>query len=321
MCTEDEAARLVRSLVSAGVDTTVNGIGHLMLALASFPSEYAKLRAHPALAKRALDEGLRWDATVQIFFPTTTRDVEIGGAVIPARAKVLLFLTAANRDPRRWSNPDRFDLDRSASGHVGFGFGIHQCLGQMVARLKAELVLDALIPRVKSICLAAAPVRRLNNTLHALASPFVATSLLTGGPAALPARLSRVGRDRGWVHRARRGIGRVRGGRLELPQGRACERHPEVDATAVEAAVRTGALLRVRPKAMTVAVILAGLFPLLIGVGTGSEVMNRIPSTDDRQRVHGPLLSMLVVAAAYLLLQRRRLEAHRATHTIEERER
>ena len=170
MCTEDEAARLVRSLLSAGVDTTVNGIGHLMLALASFPGEYAKLRADPALAKRALDESLRWDATVQTFFRTTTRDVEIGDAAIPAGAKVLLFLAAANRDPRRWSDPDRFDLDRRASGHVGFGFGVHQCLGQMVARLEAELVLDALIPRVKSIHLAGAPVRRLNNTLHALAS-------------------------------------------------------------------------------------------------------------------------------------------------------
>jgi cytochrome P450 len=169
-CSEAEAERLVRSLLSAGVDTTVNGIGIMMLAFASFPEQWAKLRAEPKLARRALDESLRWDSTVQTFFRTTTRVVDVAGATIPEGAKVLLFLAAANRDPRRWDDPERFDLGRATSGHVGFGHGIHQCLGQMVARLEAELVLEALIPRVAEIRLDGAPVRRLNNTLHALAS-------------------------------------------------------------------------------------------------------------------------------------------------------
>ncbi|MEG3178873.1 cytochrome P450 [Sphingomonas sp. RB3P16] len=169
-CSVEEAARLVRSLLSAGVDTTVNGIGILMLALTSSPGEWAKLRARPELGRRALDESLRWDSTVQTFFRTTTRDVAIGGTVIPRDAKVVLFLAAANRDPRRWDAPDRFDLDRMTSGHVGFGFGIHQCLGQMVARMEAEVLIEAMIPRFAAIHLAGAPVRRLNNTLHALAS-------------------------------------------------------------------------------------------------------------------------------------------------------
>ena len=94
----------------------------------------------------------------------------IDGTTIPEGSKVLLFLAAANRDPRRWDDPERFDIDRSASGHVGFGFGIHQCLGQMVARLEAELVLGALLSRVRRIRLAGPPERRLNNTLHAIAS-------------------------------------------------------------------------------------------------------------------------------------------------------
>ena len=64
---------------------------------------------------------------------------------------MVLFLAAANRDPRKWDEPERFDLMRQTSGHVGFGFGIHQCLGQMVARLEGELVLEALLPRIKSI--------------------------------------------------------------------------------------------------------------------------------------------------------------------------
>lgn len=169
-CTQDEAERLVRSFLSAGVDTTVNGIGHMMLAFASAPEQWERLRADPSLTKRAFEESLRWDSTVLTFFRTTTRDVAVEDTTIPEGSKVLLFLSAANRDPRKWDAPERFDITRSVSGHVGFGFGIHQCLGQMVARMEAELVLEALIPRVRSIRLAGEPRHRLNNTLRALES-------------------------------------------------------------------------------------------------------------------------------------------------------
>ncbi len=169
-CSEEEAERLVRSFISAGVDTTVNGIGNMMLAFATSPQEWLRLREDPGLTKRAFEESLRWDSTVQIFFRTTTREVEVAGVIVPPASKVLLFLAAANRDPRRWQDPERFDITRSASGHVGFGFGIHQCLGQMVARQEAEMVLRALLPRIASIRMAGPPVRRLNNSLHALAS-------------------------------------------------------------------------------------------------------------------------------------------------------
>ncbi|OYW88638.1 MAG: cytochrome [Sphingobium sp. 32-64-5] len=169
-CTPDEAHRLVRSLLSAGVDTTVNGIGNMVHAFALHPEQWTILRETPALRKKAFEEALRWDSTVQTFFRTTGAPVELGGVALPEGAKILLFLAAANRDPRRWDEPDRFDIRRHASGHVGFGFGIHQCLGQMVARLEAEAMLDALVPRVARFRLRGEPVRRLNNTLHALAS-------------------------------------------------------------------------------------------------------------------------------------------------------
>ena len=164
-CTHEEAERL-----SAGVDTTVNGIGHMVLALAGHPEEYQKLRSNPSLVRRAFEESLRWDSTVQTFFRTTTKRVEVGGAEIPEGQKVLLFLAAANRDPLHWDEPDAFRIERNTSGHVGFGFGIHQCLGQMVARLEGELIGTALAERVASIRLTGAPVRRLNNTLHAIDS-------------------------------------------------------------------------------------------------------------------------------------------------------
>ncbi|WP_156029119.1 cytochrome P450 [Sphingobium sp. DC-2] len=169
-CTPDEAERLVRSFLSAGVDTTVNGLAQMMLAFASFPGEWTALRDHPALLRRVLDESLRWDGTVQTFFRTAACDVPVGDMVIPEGSKLLLFLAAANRDPRKWEAPDRFDISRQTSGHVGFGFGIHQCLGQMVARMEADLMLEALLPRIASIRLAGPVERRINNTLHALAS-------------------------------------------------------------------------------------------------------------------------------------------------------
>lgn len=169
-CSDPEAERLVRSFLTAGVDTTVNGLANMIHAFALHPEQWQALRAEPGLAKRAFEESLRWDGTVQIFFRTTARDIDFAGTTIPDGAKVLLFLAAANRDPRKWADGEKFDITRSASGHVGFGFGIHQCLGQMVARAEAEAVLEALVPRVAEIRLVGEPTRRLNNTLHALSA-------------------------------------------------------------------------------------------------------------------------------------------------------
>ena len=176
-CTPEEAERLVRSLLSAGVDTTVNGIGHLLLAFTEYPQEWDNLRADPRLIRRAVDESIRWDSTVQTFFRTASRDTEVAGHVIPKDSKVLLFLASANRDPRKWDNPEVFDLSRTTSGHVGFGAGIHQCLGQVIARLEAQMIVGTLADRCVSIRRTGDPVRRLNNTLHALASLPVSVQL------------------------------------------------------------------------------------------------------------------------------------------------
>lgn len=168
--TEAEAERLVRSFLTAGVDTTVNGIGNMLHAFATHPGQWEILRQSPELIRYVLEEALRFNATVQTFFRTTIRDVEVGGVRIPEGEKVLLFLAGANRDPRQWPDPDRFDIRRKTTGHLGFGYGIHNCIGQMIARLEAELILEALLPRVQSIELAGDAVVRLNNTLHAFAS-------------------------------------------------------------------------------------------------------------------------------------------------------
>jgi cytochrome P450 len=168
--TAEEAVLLVRSLLTAGLDTTVNGVGAALYALSGFPAEFARLRADPALARNAFEEAIRLESPVQTFFRTTTRPVRLGATEVPEGEKVLMFLGAANRDPRRWDAPDRYDITRRVSGHVGFGGGIHMCVGQLLARLEGETLLDALARRVTAIEPDGTPVRQHNNTLRGLAS-------------------------------------------------------------------------------------------------------------------------------------------------------
>jgi 4-methoxybenzoate monooxygenase (O-demethylating) len=164
----DERALLVRSLLSAGVDTTVHGIGNALLCLASDAEQYARLHADPQLAGAAFEEALRLEASVQTFFRTTTVDVDIDGVRIPAGHKVLLFLGAANRDHRRWPDPHRFDITRPPQSHVGFGVGVHACVGAAMARLEGEVLLAEFARRYAGVALAGEPVRQLSNTLRGL---------------------------------------------------------------------------------------------------------------------------------------------------------
>lgn len=165
--TEAQAPLIVRSLLTAGVDTTVNGLAAVLHAFATNPDQWGRLRENPALARTAFDEAVRFESPVQTFFRTTTRDIEVGGTLIPEGRKILMFLGSANRDPRRWENPDAFDLSRDPSGHVGFGFGIHQCVGQHIARLEASTILSALAKRIASIEISGPTRRHHNNTLRA----------------------------------------------------------------------------------------------------------------------------------------------------------
>jgi cytochrome P450 len=163
---EDEAGMLVRSFLSAGIDTTVYGLGNTLYCLAHYPDQWQVLRKNPNLIRGAFEEVLRFEAPVQTFFRTTTRPVDVGGVQLGDGEKVLLLFAAANRDPRRWERPDTFDVSRRAAGHMTFGTGIHGCVGQAVARLETEAILGALAKRVEMFELTAEPKRRLNNTLR-----------------------------------------------------------------------------------------------------------------------------------------------------------
>ncbi len=166
--TGEEAGLLVRSLLSAGIDTTVAALGSAMFCLATHPDQYALLRATPRFARQAFEEVLRFTTPVHTFCRTADQDTEVSGLPIPEGAKILCVLGAANLDPRRWPNADRFDIERRPAGHLAFGVGIHNCVGQLVARLEAEAVLTAVATKVEAIELAGDPVWRPGNSIRAL---------------------------------------------------------------------------------------------------------------------------------------------------------
>jgi cytochrome P450 len=164
--TRQEAELLVRSVLTAGFDTTVHGIGAAMRCLALNPDQFGALRADPSKARAAFEEAVRLETPVQTFFRTTAREVEIGGATIPEGEKVLMLLGAANRDPRKWPDPDRYDIDRPTAGHVGFGAGVHLCVGQLLARLEGETLLGGFARAFARIEPDGEPTLLLNNTLR-----------------------------------------------------------------------------------------------------------------------------------------------------------
>lgn len=166
--TEEEAGLLVRSLLTAGLDTTIYSLGAILYCFSQYPGQWQRVRQQPKLLKNAFDEAIRFVSPVQTFFRTTTKEVEVEGVLIPEGTKVLLSLASANRDPRQWENADTFDVTRKTLGHTGFGYGIHMCVGQMLAKLEADTFLTALLEQVESIESIGEPSWRLNNTLHGL---------------------------------------------------------------------------------------------------------------------------------------------------------
>lgn len=158
---ENELLSMVFLLLVAGHETTVNLIGNAVHALLRPPDQFAALRADPELAAQTAEEALRYEGPINLAtMGHTAEPVELGGIEIPAGEIVLVSLHSADHDPERFPEPDGFDLDRSTSGHLAFGHGIHFCLGAPLARLEAEIALRELAARFPEIE-AAAPVEDL----------------------------------------------------------------------------------------------------------------------------------------------------------------
>jgi cytochrome P450 len=157
-------------LLIAGHETTVNLIGNGMLALIQHPEQYAQLRESPGLLGTAVEELLRFDSPVQLTGRIAAQPIELGGQHIEAGQWVLPLLGAANRDPQHFAEPDRLDLTRNPNPHLGFGRGIHFCLGAPLARLEGQLAIGALVQKLRHLDLAGTPVRRDQITLRGLRS-------------------------------------------------------------------------------------------------------------------------------------------------------
>lgn len=173
--TPGEAQLLVGILLSAAADTTVITLANTLRAFSEFPDQYRLVREDPSLVKAAFEESLRWDSPSRMAGRITTRDIDIEDFMIPEGTRCGLMFAAANRDPRRWQEPERFDVKRQNAGHLGFGFGVHACVGRVLALLEAEALLGAVAESVAGIEPAGD------------AEPWMTT--IGHGPARLPVRL------------------------------------------------------------------------------------------------------------------------------------
>ena len=180
---EQELLSMLMVVLTAGHETTGNLIGNSVLALFDWPDRRRRLQADPGLLRVAVEELLRFVGPVmQPTLRVAGEDVEIGGVVIPAGSVVVCMLASANRDPRRFPAPDEFDVAREDNPHLGFGHGIHFCLGAPLARMEAETALGSLLRRFPDMELAAGRQK----------IPWRPSALLRG-PAVLPVRLRPAG--------------------------------------------------------------------------------------------------------------------------------
>ncbi|MFF3665730.1 cytochrome P450 [Microtetraspora malaysiensis] len=152
--TDEELRGMALILLSAGFDTTANMLALGTFALLQNPAQLAALRAEPALIDGAVEELLRYLTVVKSFMRTALEDVELGGHTIKAGTTVILSYNTANRDPGRFTDPHVLDLRRQDGGHLAFGHGIHQCLGQQLARVEMRVALPALLNRFPTLRLA-----------------------------------------------------------------------------------------------------------------------------------------------------------------------
>ncbi|MFG1863968.1 cytochrome P450 [Microbispora bryophytorum] len=152
--TDEELQGIALILLSAGFDTTANMLALGTFALLRHPEQPAAWRADPALTDRAVEELLRYLSVAKTFMRTALEDVELGGRTIAAGTAVILSYNTANRDPGRFADPHVLDLGRQDGGHLAFGHGIHQCLGQQLARVEMRVAFPALLNRFPTLRLA-----------------------------------------------------------------------------------------------------------------------------------------------------------------------
>ena len=171
----DQCPTMMRDYIGPSLDTTIFATGNLIWMFGLHPEQWDLVRADPSLIPSAINECVRLESPIRAFTRYATHDIEIDGAPVPAGARLLVLYASANRDERKWRDPERFDVRRAVHDHLGFGFGVHTCAGMHLARLEMSALLTALAPRVRRFELST-PVRAPNNLLRGLASLPVSVS-------------------------------------------------------------------------------------------------------------------------------------------------
>lgn len=161
------------------LDTTISAIGSAIHLFAEHPDQWDKVREDPKLIPNAFNEVVRLETPIRGFCRQTTRPTVVGGVEIGAGERVLVLYASANRDERKWQDPEMFDVTRRAGDHVGFGYGVHGCAGQGLARIEAQAVLEALAQRVSAFEVLGAD-RLLNNVIRAFSSIRVRVTTARG---------------------------------------------------------------------------------------------------------------------------------------------
>jgi len=163
----ESCGQIIHQYLGAGVDTTIAAIGNAIAQFAANPDQFDLVREDRSLVPSAFNEVLRYEAPAHAFARLVKRDIEIDGTLIPAGDKVAILYGAGNRDPRHYENPDAFLAKRNPVDHLSFGYGIHSCAGQGLARLEAHAVIDSLARRVRRFTVGE-PERSINNMTHSL---------------------------------------------------------------------------------------------------------------------------------------------------------
>ena len=167
---EDELLTTASLLFGAGFETTTNLLANGLFALLEHPDELARLREHPELAPAAVEELLRFDSPVQSIGQVVAEPVELAGVSVGVGEVVVAYIGAGNRDPARFADPDRLDLQRRDNAPLSFGGGIHYCLGAPLARLEAQVAFPALLHRFPDLAITGAPRRRDSLTIKGFES-------------------------------------------------------------------------------------------------------------------------------------------------------
>jgi cytochrome P450 len=156
--------------LAPSLDTTISAIGNAVWLFATHPDQWRLLQEEPYRIKAALNEVLRLESPISCFTRVAKVATEVGGFHMPARSRVLVSFASANRDERRWDDPDHFDIRRESAGHLAFGHGEHACVGMGLARLEIAAVLTSLVERVRTLELDGSPVRKRNNLIRSFTS-------------------------------------------------------------------------------------------------------------------------------------------------------